>query len=98
MTHPPEDPDQRLETSPLLLTIFAVTLMAVLGVASIAPALPNVAAHFETSAAQVALLITAFTLPGVLLAPLAGLVADRWGRRFVLVPALALHDRRQLAT
>jgi ACDE family multidrug resistance protein len=82
--------DERLRASPLLLTIFAVTLMAVLGVASIAPALPNVAAHFEASAGQVAMLVTVFTLPGVALAPLMGLLADRWGRRVVLVPALLL--------
>lgn len=83
----PELPE-RLQASPLLLTIFAVTLMAVLGVASIAPALPSVAAHFGVSAAQVAMLVTAFTLPGVFLAPLMGLLADRWGRRAVLVPSL----------
>jgi MFS family permease len=80
----------RLTVSPLLLTIFAVTLMAVLGVASIAPALPGVAAHFQVSAAQVALLITAFTLPGVILTPMMGLLADRWGRKAVLVPALCV--------
>lgn len=90
MDTPTADETSRLEASPLLLTIFAVTLMAVLGVASIAPALPDVAAHFGASAGQIALLITAFTLPGVFLAPVMGLVADRWGRRVVLVPALLL--------
>jgi MFS family permease len=88
MTDPHYESRSGLEASPLLLTIFAVTLMAVLGVASIAPALPNVAAEFEATAAEVALLITAFTLPGVVLAPLMGAVADRWGRRPVLVPSL----------
>jgi MFS family permease len=85
-----EPATNRIAVSPLLLTIFAVTLMAVLGVASIAPALPDVAAHFQVSAAQVALLITAFTLPGVILTPLMGLIADRWGRKTVLVPALCV--------
>ena len=69
MTTPQTEPHARLQASPLLLTIFAVTLMAVLGVASIAPALPNVANEFGATAAEVALLITAFTFPGVVLAP-----------------------------
>lgn len=90
MSSPPPEEPARLEASPLLLTIFGVTLMAVLGVASVAPALPNVADHFGVSAGHVALLITVFTLPGVLLAPLLGVMADRWGRRVVLVPALLL--------
>ena len=76
--------------SPTLLTVYAVTLMAVLGVASVAPAFPAVAEVFDVSAARVGLLITAFTLPGVLLAPIMGALADRWGRRAVLAPALAL--------
>lgn len=93
----PQEEPARLEASPLLLTIFGVTLMAVLGVASVAPALPNVADHFEASAGHVALLITVFTLPGVLLAPLLGVMADRWGRRVVLVPALLLFGLAGLA-
>jgi MFS family permease len=97
MTALPEEPHERLQASPLLLTIFAVTLMAVLGVASIAPALPNVASEFEATAAEVALLITAFTLPGVVLAPLMGFVADRWGRRLVLVPSLLVFGIAGLA-
>jgi MFS family permease len=90
MTTPQTEPHARLQASPLLLTIFAVTLMAVLGVASIAPALPNVANEFGATAAEVALLITAFTFPGVVLAPGMGVIADRWGRRLVLVPSLLL--------
>ena len=36
------------------------------------------------------MLITAFTLPGVLFAPFLGILADRFGRKQVLVPALIL--------
>lgn len=88
---PSDAPDaERLRPSPALLTIFAVTLMAVLGVASIAPAFPQIARVFDASAGEVGLLVTAFTLPGVFLSPLFGAWADRWGRRAVLVPALIL--------
>lgn len=61
-----------------------------MGVASIAPALPQIAESLSLSKHQVGLLISVFTLPGVFLTPFAGVVADRMGRKFVLVPALFL--------
>jgi len=70
--------------------VFGVTLMAVLGVSSIAPALPRIAQTFEVSPQRTGLLITVFTVPGVLLTPLAGVLADRVGRRRVIVPSLWL--------
>lgn len=82
--------DERIRPTPTLLTIFAVTLIAVLGVASIAPAFPRVARVFDATPGEIGALITAFTLPGVFLSPLLGAWADRWGRRVVLVPALLL--------
>jgi MFS family permease len=38
----------------------------------------------------VGLLITVFTLPGIFLAPVLGVLADLWGRKRILVPALML--------
>jgi MFS family permease len=67
-----------------------VTLMAVLGVSTIAPALPLIAESFELTIAEVSLLISAFTLPGVFLSAVAGVLADRFGRLRVLVPGLLL--------
>jgi MFS family permease len=76
--------------SPELQAIFGVTLMAVLGVASIAPALPRIADTFGVSAGKVGLLVTAFTFPGVILTTFAGILADRYGRLRVLLPGLLL--------
>jgi len=76
--------------SPELQAIFGVTLMAVLGVASIAPALPRIAETLGVSAGEVGLLVTAFTLPGVILTSFAGILADRYGRLRVLLPGLIL--------
>jgi MFS family permease len=42
------------------------------------------------SPGQVVLLITFFTLPGVLLTPVAGVLSDRFGRKTILVPSLLL--------
>ncbi len=73
-----------------LQVIFGVTLIAVLGVSSLTPAFPKIAQELKLSEFQVSMLITIFTLPGVFLTPFAGILADRWGRKKVLVPALFL--------
>lgn len=73
-----------------LQVVFAITLMAVLGVSSITPVLPSVAAVFERTPQAVALVIAMFTLPGALFTPVAGVFADRIGRKAVLVPCLIL--------
>jgi MFS transporter, ACDE family, multidrug resistance protein len=73
-----------------LHVLFGVTLMAVLGVSSITPALPEIRDAFGITSGQVGLLITVFTLPGVALTPVLGVLSDRHGRRKILVPALLL--------
>jgi MFS family permease len=64
--------------------------MVVMGVASIAPALPAIVRDLGISKLDVAWLITAFSLPGMLLAPFVGVFADRFGRKRILVPAIFL--------
>jgi MFS family permease len=68
--------------------VFGVTLMAVLGVSSIIPALPDIMKGLHLGPVQIGLVISAFTLPGVLFSPLVGIMADRMGRKVVLVPSL----------
>jgi ACDE family multidrug resistance protein len=80
----------RLLTDPNLHVIFGVTLVAVLGVSTITPVLPQVATVFERTPQAVALLIVVFTLPGVVFTPILGVVGDRLGRKKVLVPSLFL--------
>jgi MFS family permease len=64
--------------------------MAVLGVSSITPVLPNVATVFDRTPQSVAWVIAMFTLPGVLFTPIAGVLGDRIGRKVVLIPSLIL--------
>lgn len=59
-----------------------------MGVASIAPALPKMARVLEVSKEQIGLLITLFTLPGIFLTPVLGVLADRIGRKAILIPSL----------
>ncbi|UCD08256.1 MAG: MFS transporter [Dehalococcoidales bacterium] len=73
-----------------LLIVFGVTLMAVLGVASVTPAFPTIQRELGITPNQVGLLITFFTLPGALLTPIIGVMADRYGRKKILIPSLFL--------
>jgi len=73
-----------------LQIIFCVTLMAVLGVATITPAFPKIVQELNISPQDVGLLITVFTFPGILLTLVLGVLADRFGRRKILVPSLML--------
>ena len=71
-----------------LQLVFGVTLMVIMGVSSIVPALPSMIRELGLTPVNVGLVITSFTLPGVFMAPLTGILADRLGRKRILVPAL----------
>jgi ACDE family multidrug resistance protein len=73
-----------------LQVVFGVTLMGVLGVSSITPAFPGIVKSLGIAPQAVGSLITFFTLPGVALTPVLGVLADRFGRKRILVPALLL--------
>jgi ACDE family multidrug resistance protein len=71
-----------------LYVIFSITLVGVMGVASLTPALPKISQALDLNKSEVALLISAFTFPGIFLTPIAGVFADRHGRKAVLIPSL----------
>jgi ACDE family multidrug resistance protein len=73
-----------------LQIIFLITLIAVMGVSSITPAFPRIARELGISKQSVGLLIIFFTLPAVVLTPVLGVMADRYGRKNVLIPSLIL--------
>lgn len=73
-----------------LYIIFGVTLTSVMGVSSIAPAFPSIARSLDVSTNQIGLLITFFTLPGIIFTPIFGILADRFNRKVILVPSLFL--------
>ncbi len=80
----------RLYRDPNLQIVFVVTLIVVMGVSSISPAFPVIQEAFGISKPAVGLLIVVFTLPGVLFTPVLGVLADRFGRKKILVPSLLL--------
>ena len=73
-----------------LQIIFIVTLTYIMGVSSITPAFPKIIKELNISAKDVGLLITAFSFPGILLIPFLGVIADRWGRKRIIIPFLML--------
>jgi len=65
--------------------------MAVLGVSSVAPAFPLIIDSLPLfDSHNIGLIITFFTIPGVVLTPIMGVLADRYGRKRILVPSLLL--------
>ncbi|MBG1239693.1 MFS transporter [Nostoc sp. NZL] len=73
-----------------LLIIFGITLMGILGVSSVTPAFPKLAQELNVPPQDVGLLVTVFTFPSILLTPVLGVLADRLGRKKILVPSLML--------
>lgn len=73
-----------------LLLLFGITLFVVMGVSSILPVLPSAGRSLQIPMSEIGLLLTSFTLPGIFLTPLAGLLADRYGRKTVLIPSLTI--------
>lgn len=79
-----------LYQDPRLQMICGVSLIAFMGIPSIIPAFPKIVQALSVSPQNVGLLITAFTLPNVLLGPALGIFADRIGRKTILVSSLFL--------
>lgn len=74
----------------MVALIFAVTLTSIMGNSLLAPAIPDILDTFGRDEGAAGLIIAATSLPGVFMAPIIGLLADRFGRRNVLVPCLAV--------
>jgi MFS transporter, ACDE family, multidrug resistance protein len=68
--------------------ICAVVLIAVIGVSSVTPAFPKLAKDLNINPNNLGLVITAFTLPSLILGPIIGILADRLGRKIIIVPSL----------
>ena len=73
-----------------LLIIFAVSLITFLVLASAPPAFPKIIQALHVQPQKIGLLISVFSLPSLVLGPVVGLLADRVGKKKILVPSLAL--------
>lgn len=70
--------------------VLLTTLASVVAVSGVTPAFPRIVRALGISQQQVGLLVTAFTVPGIFLTPFLGALADRVGRKAVLVPSLSV--------
>ena len=73
-----------------IFIILTITIISIMGVSTVLPALPEIEKVFHLNTTEVGLILTVFTLPGVFLAPLAGIIVDKYGRKSVLIPSLLL--------
>ena len=78
--------DSRTRTAAVVCAGFC----AFLGLFAPQPLLPMLGAAFGVSAAAVSLVVTVSTMAVAIAAPLAGMIADRLGRKRVMVPAAFL--------
>lgn len=74
----------------LLTLVFATTLTSIMGNSLLSPAIPDILDEFGRSDGASGLLVAASSLPGVVVAPIIGMLADRYGRRRILVPCLTV--------
>ncbi|MGH2684483.1 MAG: MFS transporter, partial [Actinomycetota bacterium] len=79
-----------VEVPPPKWLIYAITATGILANPLIAPAIPDILADLDAPRGQAGFLIAAGTLPGIVVAPVIGVLADRYGRRAVLLPCLVL--------
>jgi len=70
--------------------LLLASLISPMGASVVSPVVESLAGPYGVSATEAALLLSAFTAPGVVLIPLSGVLADRYGRKPVLVSGLAL--------
>jgi MFS transporter, ACDE family, multidrug resistance protein len=73
-----------------LSLVYAASLALMMGVNFIQPALPAMTEPFGISDSALALVMTVFTAPAIVLAPIFGVIADMYGRRLLLAGGLIL--------
>jgi len=83
-------PPAKLYKDKNLQVIFGVIAIGMLGVYSVTPAFHRIVQELHVPETEVGMLITFYSIPSVVLAPLLGMLADRFGRKRVLVPSLFL--------
>lgn len=75
---------------PPLPFIFTVTLTGILSNTLVTPAIPDILEEFGRPSTSAGPLVAAGSLAGIVMAPIAGFLADRFGRRIILTVCLTL--------
>ncbi len=73
-----------------LASIAAVPLIMTLGNSMLIPVLPILEKKVGISSFQSSMIITSYSIASILLIPIAGYLSDRFGRKMILLPSLAI--------
>lgn len=73
-----------------LYILSTITLIAILGGSILNPSLPTIQTFFQVKSEQVALVSILYQLPGAIITPFFGMLADTIGRKQILIPSLLL--------
>ena len=73
-----------------LLIVICIMQMSILPMFSITPALPIIGQALDVSSQQIGLVMSAYLVPVAIGTPILGVLADRIGRKKILVPSLLI--------
>jgi ACDE family multidrug resistance protein len=70
--------------------IYAITVTGILSNTIVGPAIPDLLRDLHQPDSRAGLFVAAASVPGIVVAPVIGILADRFGRRNVVVPCLVV--------
>lgn len=85
-----ERPPGSVASRPSLLLLGSITVTGILANTLPNAGVPDILDDFGREDAAAGLLVAGASIPGIVVAPLIGLMADRYGRRTILVPCLVV--------
>lgn len=73
-----------------LISMASIPLVMTLGNSMLIPVLPEIEKELSISSFKSSLLITCYSIASILLIPIAGFLSDKYGRKKVILPSLAI--------
>jgi MFS transporter, ACDE family, multidrug resistance protein len=71
-----------------ILFIYSISIMAILGIVAVTPALTEISNSLNVPRGKIGLVVSLFALPGIVFTPVCGYLADKLGRKNVIIPSL----------
>ncbi|SDJ69403.1 MFS transporter, ACDE family, multidrug resistance protein [Sediminibacillus albus] len=81
----------KLKKGPAILAISSIPLIMTLGNSMLIPILPKMESELNINSFQASLTITIFSIAAALSIPVLGYLSDRFSRKSIILPALALY-------
>lgn len=97
-THAEDDSFVTLLRDTSLISVFAISFIGAVGSNAVPAALPAISSALGVGSGRIGLVLTVFYLPLIVLNPAVGVLADVYGRRAIVIPALVLFVVSGLAT